>query len=112
MRKLYSLLLALMLLMSMCAVTACGDAHDIVDDDGQAGIEDVTEDVTGDIGEDAILKIILDRVPGATEDNIVELERDYDDGYMQYEGSLVCDGVEYEFEIDAETGNILDWEID
>lgn len=112
MRKLYSLLLALMLLMSMCAMTACGDADDIVDDDGQAGIEDVTEDVTGDIGEDAILKIILDRVPGATEDNIVELERDYDDGYMQYEGSLIYDGVEYEFEIDAETGNILDWEID
>ena len=112
MKKLYSLLLALMLILSVCVMTACDDIDDIVDDDRPDINSEIVDDVTEDIGEDAALKIVLDRVPGATKENIVEFKKDYDDGYLQYEGSLFYDGLEYEFEIDAETGNILDWEID
>lgn len=53
--------------------------------------------------------IALERVPGATEQNIsIELERD--DGWYIYEGDIEYNGMEYEFEIDADTGNILKWE--
>lgn len=53
--------------------------------------------------------IALERVPGATVRNIsIELERD--DGWYIYEGDIEYDGMEYEFEIDADTGNILKWE--
>lgn len=53
--------------------------------------------------------IALERVPGATERNIsIELEKD--DGWYIYEGDIEYNGMEYEFEIDADTGNILKWE--
>ena len=53
--------------------------------------------------------IALERVPGATaRDLSIELEQD--DGWYTYEGDIEYNGVEYEFEIDANTGNILKWE--
>lgn len=67
---------------------------------------------TGDIGMDAVISIVLDRVPGATKNDIDELECEYDDGRIEYEGELYYNGYEYEFEIDGATGNILKWEID
>ena len=67
---------------------------------------------TGDIGMDAVISIVLDRVPGATKNDIDELECEYDDGRVEYEGELEYNGYEYEFEIDGATGNILKWEID
>lgn len=53
--------------------------------------------------------IALERVPGASAQNI-SIELDEDDGWYIYEGEIVYDGMEYEFEIDANTGNILKWE--
>lgn len=53
--------------------------------------------------------IALERVPGASAQNI-SIEIDEDDGWYIYEGDIVYDGMEYEFEIDANTGNILKWE--
>lgn len=50
----------------------------------------------------------LAKVPGATENDIrIELERD--DGRMTYEGNIIYEQMEYEFEIDADTGEILSW---
>lgn len=66
----------------------------------------------GDIGMDAVISIVLERVPGATKNDIDELECEYDDGRIEYEGELEYNGYEYEFEIDGATGNILKWEID
>ena len=56
--------------------------------------------------------MVLERVPGATKSDISELEREYEDGRIEYEGELNYNGYEYEFEIDGATGNILKWEID
>jgi len=66
----------------------------------------------GDIGIEAVKAIALAKVAGATEADIYELETEYDDGRLEYEGSIYFGGYEYEFEIDAATGNILAWEID
>ena len=38
----------------------------------------------------------------------IKLEKD--DGRWQYEGELITDSAEYDFEIDAATGAILKWE--
>lgn len=53
--------------------------------------------------------IALARVQGATSQNI-RIELDRDDGWYIYEGDILYNRVEYEFEIDANTGNILKWE--
>ena len=60
------------------------------------------------IGEEKARSIALARVPGATESNI-RLHLDTEDGVAVYEGSIVYNNVEYEFEIDAATGKIVKW---
>lgn len=50
----------------------------------------------------------LERVPGST-DTDIKIELDFDDGQYTYEGDIIYDGKEYEFEIDANTGNFLKW---
>ena len=47
--------------------------------------------------------------PGAQLDG---MEMDEDDGMLLYEGDAWLDGQEYEFELDARTGRLLEWERD
>ena len=49
-------------------------------------------------------------MPGATASNIREFKVDYDDGRVEYEGSILYNGMEYEFEIDGYSGAIRNWE--
>lgn len=94
------------------------DTNSITSDDSAAQSQPSQQDSssgsgnTGDIGMDAVISIVLDRVPGATKNDINELECEYDDGRIEYEGELYYNGYEYEFEVDGATGNILKWEID
>lgn len=60
------------------------------------------------ISQEDASKLALDRVPGATERDL-KIELDYDDGYYKYEGDIIYDQKEYEFEIDANTGAFLEW---
>ena len=57
-------------------------------------------------------RIALEQVPGATEADIREFEVDYDDGRLEYEGSIWYDELEYEFEIDGYSGAIRSWEVE
>lgn len=50
----------------------------------------------------------LSRVDGATMDNL-RMKRDHSHGRPTYEGEIHYNGYEYEFEIDAETGDFLEW---
>ena len=56
-------------------------------------------------------QLVLDRVPGAAGEN-VRIEADWDDGRQIYEGELYFERAEYEFEIDASTGNFIEWSVD
>ncbi|MDO4553391.1 MAG: PepSY domain-containing protein [Bacillota bacterium] len=57
-------------------------------------------------------ELALAQVPGATASNIVEFKADYDDGRMEYEGTIVYNNMEYEFEIDAYSGAFRSWEVE
>ena len=78
----------------------------------------ITEDMAGNttaaadtgsyISEEEASAIALAEVAGATEDDL-RIHRDSDDGRNIYEGSILYDGIEYDFEIDAQSGQIIDW---
>lgn len=55
-------------------------------------------------------ELALAQVPGATQSDILEFETDHEDGRTQYEGKIVYEGMEYEFEIDAYSGAFRSWE--
>lgn len=57
---------------------------------------------------DEAIQIALNRVPGATAQD-VRIELDRDDGRYKYEGEIIYNNIEYDFEIDANTGTILEW---
>ncbi len=61
--------------------------------------------------EDA-MQIALNQVPGATTDNIRRFETDYDNGKIVYDGEIHFEQNEYDFEIDAQDGTILEWDVD
>ena len=61
------------------------------------------------IGADKAKQIALAKVPGAT---ITDFELDRDGGRAKYEGEMRKDGTEYDFKIDAVTGEILSWKVD
>lgn len=64
------------------------------------------------ITEDEAKKIALAQVPGAKETDIRGFEIDYDDGRLEYEGSIFYGELEYEFEIDGYSGAIRSWEVE
>lgn len=67
-----------------------------------------TQNVNVQISEADAKAAALERVPGATEQDL-RMELDRDDGKYIYEGDIIYQQKEYEFEIDANTGNFLKW---
>lgn len=64
------------------------------------------------IGVEKAKGIALKKVPGANQSHIGEFHLDHEHGRVVYEGSIYYNGWEYEFDIDATTGNILKWKKD
>ncbi|MFR9145096.1 MAG: PepSY domain-containing protein [Mediterraneibacter sp.] len=60
------------------------------------------------VSQDEAVQIALDRVSGATAQD-VRIELDRDDGRYKYEGEIIYNNMEYDFEIDANSGTILEW---
>ena len=63
---------------------------------------------SGLLSEEDASKIVLAKVEGATEQNL-RIHLDRDDGQDIYEGEIRYNGMEYEFELNAKTGDILEW---
>ncbi len=74
--------------------------------------EDITPPAPGDskISAEKAKELALAQVPGASERDIFEFGTDHDDGRIEYEGKIIYDGMEYEFEIDAYSGAFRSWE--
>ena len=63
------------------------------------------------ISKEEAKKIALAKVPGATDSHIrIHLERE--DGKYVYEGTLQYENKEYDFEIDAQSGTVNEWEVE
>lgn len=62
------------------------------------------------ISREKAISLALAKVPGATAAHIYTLELERDDGRVKYEGTILYQGWEYEFEIDAYSGAILEWD--
>lgn len=60
------------------------------------------------IGEEAAKAIVLAKVPGAT---INKIHFEYDDGIAEYDGEAYLDTTKYEFEINAVTGVVSEWNV-
>lgn len=63
---------------------------------------------TAAVTQDQAVQTALARVPGATEQNI-RIQLDYDDGVQRYEGDIIYNNMEYDFAIDANTGEVIEW---
>lgn len=61
------------------------------------------------ISEDAAKQIVLEKVTGATAANIRRFKSDYENGNLQYEGTLYHEGKEYDFAINGYDGTIIEW---
>lgn len=81
-------------------------------DNGQNSNQGQTNTQTGNanvaVTREQAIETALSRVSGATEQDI-RIELDRDDGAYKYEGDIIYNGMEYEFEIDANSGTILEW---
>ena len=61
------------------------------------------------IGVNKAIKIALKKVPGANQSHVADVHLDREHGRMVYEGEIYYNGMEYEFDIDAVTGEIVKW---
>ena len=62
------------------------------------------------ISQDRAREIALAKVPGASAADIRKLKLDRDDGRQVYEVEIIYNHREYELEIDAVTGAVLEFE--
>lgn len=52
--------------------------------------------------------IIMEKVPGVEEDNI-RMKAEVEQGRILYEGEVIYGNSKYEYEMDAQTGELLEW---
>lgn len=65
----------------------------------------------GPITLEEAVQLVLDRVPGASSED-VRIQLEEEDGRQVYEGEVICNRAEHEFEIDAATGDFIQWSVD
>ena len=74
------------------------------------GQNETASQTSGEITMEQAVQLVLERVPGATAEQ-VRIEEDYDDGRKTYEGEVYYNRAEYEFEITS-NGNFIEWSVD
>ena len=65
----------------------------------------------GPITLEEAVQLVLDRVRGASSED-VRIQLEEEDGRQVYEGEVICNRAEHEFEIDAATGDFIQWSVD
>ena len=122
-KRLIALLAAAMLVF---AFTGCGSSQEEAVEEAPAAAEEVTEEAaepeaepaaepaaTDDIGIDKATEIALaDAGLAASDVQFTKQSAEIDDGVNIYEVEFVSGNTEYEYDIDAKTGNILSRDTD
>lgn len=109
MKRFAILSLIICMMLASGALSSCSGTGGSGSGAGSGNAESGNDEIITD--EDA-MRIALERVPGATKENLTRFEMSLDEGHWLYEGEIVYKGIEYDFEIEAHNGNILKWEID
>lgn len=78
----------------------------------EALVENITIEEDNIISEEEAKDIVLDKVEGASESDISKFKLEKDDSILKYEGEIRYEGKEYDFEINAETGEVIEWSED
>ena len=76
---------------------------------GSQNAAGTSQTAPGGVSIETAKQTVMDRIPGIDAGNIY-IHPDYDDGISLYEGEAYYAEVKYEFEINAENGNIISWE--
>ncbi len=74
--------------------------------------EITSEKNDGLITKEQAMNIVLARVKGATKKNFVKINLEREKNRLVYDGDLIYKGKEYDFEIDAKTGKVLEWKVE
>lgn len=100
-------------------LAGCGQSQqEVVDNTAGTNTGDASETTdansgntaAGEISAEEAKAIALEKVSGASEADLVEFKQDTDDGRLEYEGKIIYNDKEYDFEIDAGNGNVISWE--
>lgn len=116
MRKKFALVLIAVMAVVMAAGCSNGDDDTANQTEPSTTVEttakatDKQDSQQNLISEDKARDIAMKKVKGAKDSDITQFKLDKDDGRQEYEGKLVYDGKEYDFNIDAVSGEVLKWE--
>ena len=75
-----------------------------------AGSQSASASSSASLSQDEAVSLALQQVPGAAQEHVKEAKQDKEDGRMVYEIEILYSGMEYEFRIDAATGQLLESE--
>ena len=109
MKKLLSI--TVVLLLSITLITGCANSNNQTQPSHSSGQSSV--DTSEFIGEEKAKEIALEEA-GLTAEQVVfdRVELDEDDGFWHYEVEFRQDRTEYDADINATDGSILDWDVD
>lgn len=79
-----------------------------VENDFYTGQQGQSTQSEGTISQDQAVQIVMERIQGI-EASDIRIKLDQDDGKSYYEGEAHYNNKEYEFEIDASTGEVVEW---
>lgn len=63
------------------------------------------------IDEEQAIELVLEKLPGADYDSILEFSSSYQEGGWVYEGTAAGKKAEYSYQIDGDTGTLLKWQV-
>ena len=104
----------------MFTIAACGNDSNQQNTNSQQNTQQQTQQDTNTqdnanapkISKDKATEIVLQQKGGLTKEEIQSLEQEFDDGQWEYEGKIKHDGKVYEFKINGDTGQVLEFEVD
>lgn len=114
MKKKLALYLAAVMILTMAAGCSSNANSGTPQNQTDQTVKETTQAATQEklITEEEAKNIALKKVKGASASDIKKFKLDRDDGRQEYEGEIIYKNKEYDFEINAVTGEIISWEED
>lgn len=113
MKKLSLAVIIITVSISLAGCTNSGRASNGNENNTESTTKNNNENNTGDISLDKAKEIALSHA-GLSNDQVtfVQAKKDFDDGIQKYEIEFYCNGKEYDYEINASNGQIIQYDHD